>query len=143
MQKKKLVFYNISNHPSSSWDVKQVEAAKKLLVKATGLSLVGGIPTSPNVEPPLIVDVPFPSVPPAASTREVSDLMWGIRAKINTQGNTIVLAMVMGEMCLTHKLVNLLSRERIGCVAATTEREVIEKEGVKTSIFKFVQFRFY
>ena len=136
MQKKRLVFYNISNHPSSNWDVKQVEAAKKLLLKSSGLPFVY------EVEPPVIIDVPFPVVSPTASIKEVADLAWKVRTQIKTQ-DTIVLAMIMGEMCLTHKLVNLLSREGIGCVAATTEREVVEKEGVKTSVFKFVQFRSY
>ena len=50
---------------------------------------------------------------------------------------------VMGEMTFTYYLVSLLKAKGITCVASTTERIIEEKDGMKTSLFKFVKFREY
>ena len=50
----------------------------------------------------------------------------------------------MGEMTFVFRMVKLLKRRKIKCVASTTERNVIEHEdGSKTFHFEFVQFREY
>jgi hypothetical protein len=47
-------------------------------------------------------------------------------------------------MTLTFALARLLKAADITCMAATTERVVVENEpGVKTAIFRFVRFRKY
>jgi len=128
---------NISNHPSSRWDVNQTEAAHKL----------GGR---------RIIDLPFPQVDPAASTKDIEGLaanlmsqIWDIIKENMTTTDTesddfeSVVVHVMGEQTLCWHLLAQLKDRRIPAVASTTERKVEEKDGVKTSVFQFVQFRHY
>jgi len=130
------MFINISNHPSSRWDEKQLEAAKSL----------GG----------RVFDLPFPQVDPSASSEEVAELakktmsqIWDIIKENMTTTDTesddfeSVVVHVMGEQVLCWHLLCLLKDRRIPAVASTTERKVEEKDGVKTSVFQFVQFRHY
>ena len=128
---------NISNHPSSRWDVKQTEAAHKL----------GGR---------RIIDLPFPQVDPAASTKDIEGLAANLMSQIwdiikdnmtttDTESDDFesVVVHVMGEQTLCWHLLAQLKDRRIPAVASTTERKVEEKDGVKTSVFQFVQFRHY
>ncbi len=127
---------NLSNHPSSRWDEKQVKAAQ----------LLGG----------RIIDLPFPQVDPASSEEDVEKLaqeimsqIWDIIKENMTTTDTesddfeSVVVHVMGEQTLCWHLLAQLKDRRIPAVASTTERKVEEKDGVKTSVFQFVQFRHY
>jgi len=46
-------------------------------------------------------------------------------------------------MTFTFSLVKRLLGNDIVCIASTTKRNVIERDGKKISIFKFVKFRKY
>ena len=120
----KKYFINISNHPSTKWGGKQLNAARSL----------GDI-----------VDIPFPAVPPTALEDDIERMAGEVVAKVLEIGHgTSVVAHVMGEMTLTHAIVNKLSDFDITCVASTTQR--ISKEmpdGTKQSTFDFVMFRQY
>jgi len=114
------MFFNISNHPTSQWGKKQLEEAQKFGE---------------------VVDVPFPNVDPHINDVEMENL-----AKTFCQSNPEIINAsaedvfhVMGETGFIFALVVLLGRQR--CVHSTTQRKSLEKDGVKTSIFEFVQFR--
>ena len=118
------MFVNISNHPSSKWGEKQLEAARDL---AEG----GGI-----------VDIPFPNVPADAGTEEVQLLCEELQRKVSALGNARPLTVhIMGETSLVVSLSRILEGEKIPQVVSTTERSVVEKDGVKTSVFSFKRFR--
>lgn len=119
------MFLNISNHPSSNWSAEQIEAAWQLSGE--------------------IVDLPFPVVDPAGDETYIAELADDLCTKVieivNGQNAVVHL---MGEMTLTFALVQRLSIQGITCVAATTQREIMEyPDGRKESIFKFVKFRKY
>ena len=114
------MFLNVSNHPSGKWAIEQLRAA-------------GGT----------VKDIPFPNVPPTASHEDVAGMVCGILHTIcmfATPGEHIL---VQGEMTLTFALVMALKALGYVPVAATTERVATEIDGVKTSIFQFMQFRAY
>jgi len=117
------MFLNISNHPSAKWSAAQRAAAEIL-----GTS---------------IVDVPFPNVPPTATTAEVVELarslVAGLRQPIAGASDH---AMVQGEASLCWELSRRLIALGWRVCVATTERTVVEGEGgTKTVTFGFVQFR--
>lgn len=117
-------FLNLSNHPSSTWDEKQIEAAEKY---------------GP------IEDMEFPKVSPEASEEEIVALVDDYAEKIIAKSEVYDLTVhVMGEMTFTLGLVSRLKEQGIRCVASTTTRETIDKgNGVKESAFGFVRFREY
>ena len=117
------LFINLSNHPSKLWGEKQIAEAQKYGT---------------------IKDIPFPSISPGASNEEMekmADTM--VNEILKKAENTVVTVHVMGEMTFTYALVSRLKAEGVTCVASTTERIAEEKDGVKTSEFKFVRFREY
>lgn len=119
---------NVSNHPFEKWSPEQKEAAVK------------------NYGP--VTDVPFPNVPPGATTGVVEDLARKLYnehiAPLHDGLGDPKAVLVQGEMTLTYALVDMLRVEDIPAVAATTERVVADNpDGTKTSTFKFVQFRPY
>ena len=119
----KNVFINLSNHPSSGWSEEQSAAAG-----AHGE----------------IVDMAFPVVAPDATHEQVKVLAEQCVTEILAQSSGGVTTVhVMGEMTLTYRIVRLLKRRGIRCVASTTERRVTEVDGKKLSEFRFVQFREY
>ena len=117
------MFINFTNHPSSNWSEKQLNAA-----------LCYGE----------IVDLPFPAIEPTFSkddilhlVQECTRVIMGIK-----EGETVV--HVMGEMTFTYNMVNALKNKGITCLASTTERiTTMTSDGKKVSEFKFVQFREY
>jgi hypothetical protein len=117
---------NLSNHKSTSWTPDQLTAAH---TQYHGIS-----------------DLDFPQIPPTHSNDEVQQLaskyLTAIRAMqlLYDEGITVHL---MGEMTFCYALCTLLKAENIIVVASTTERIAVEKDGVKTSQFQFVQFREY
>ena len=124
------LFINLSNHPSSSWDAQQINAA---------LEIVDNGP---------IIDMQFPNVDPNMTSNDVIDLADNYFSKIlnlirEYEADYIVFH-IMGEMTFTFNLVKLLNENGYHCYASTTKRTVIEdKNGIKTSKFEFVQFREY
>ena len=119
---------NLSNHPSVNWPPEQLATAQ----------VFGEI-----------VDLPFPSVDPAGDTEYIQAVCNEYLQKINDICRdaacrvSIVTVHIMGEMTLTYALVNALQKRGTTCVASTTERISVEKDGMKTSEFRFVQFRKY
>jgi CRISPR-associated Csx2 family protein len=119
-----IMLINLSNHPSHSWKEEQLEAA----------SSYGEV-----------VNIPFPDVDPKRDEAYIQTLSHEYMEKISqlSQENNVTVH-VMGEMTLTHCLVNALLSKRIPCIASTTQRIVTEKEdGTKEVQFVFSQFREY
>lgn len=130
-------FVNLSNHPSAKWSQAQLAAAQ-----AHGL----------------VRDIQFPNVPPQASESDIATLARGLIAQMreivgrdDLRGLT---AHIMGETSLVCELVlqlNVLRNDTLfrdgrglrplTVVCSTTERRVVEVDGVKTSVFEFVRFR--
>ncbi|EJF54117.1 hypothetical protein SapgrDRAFT_2458 [Saprospira grandis DSM 2844] len=115
------MFLNLSNHPSSRWSGKQLTTAQQY---------------------GQLQDLPFPNIPPAATTAEVEEMAETYKNKVVQLAPKIV--HLMGEMTFTACLARKLQAEGLQCVASTTERIVLEEEdGSKTVKFNFVQFRTY
>ena len=116
-------FLNLSNHPSTSWESSQLNAAQEFGT---------------------IEDMPFPAISPEATSEELMELAEKAMEEILLKARDAdVTVHVMGEMTFTYYLVSLLKAKGITCVASTTERIIEEKDGMKTSLFKFVKFREY
>ena len=112
---------NLSNHPSTRWTEAQLSAA----VNTYGT----------------VKDIPFPNIPPAMTGEELNELTTEYLKKIlDIDPHTVHL---MGEMTFTFRLVTILKKMKIPCIASTTNRTVEEKEGKKIVLFEFVQFREY
>lgn len=124
------LFINISNHPSSKWDVKQINAALEMS----------------NNGP--IIDMSFPNIDPCMTSNDVIDLADDYFTKVNNlideyEADYVVFH-VMGEMTFTFNLVKLLNENGYHCYASTTKRLVVEdNNGTKISKFEFIQFREY
>ncbi len=117
------IFLNLSNHPSEQWSDKQLAAAREY----------------GDIE-----DMEFPDIPPGATGEELMNFAEKTAEEILQKAeNADITVHVMGEMTFTYRLVSLLKAEGITCVASTTERIVEEKDGLKTSEFRFIKFREY
>lgn len=113
---------NLSNHPSTNWPETQ---------RSSAIDQFEGIQ-----------DLPFPQIPPEASSDDICKLVEAYVSKVRESDANVV--HVMGEMTFTCALVNALQAIGIPCIASTTRRQVLEEDdGKKTSIFEFVQFRSY
>ena len=118
------LFINLSNHPSSTWQPAQLEAAKQYGE---------------------IIDIDFPAVDALCEPEMVDQLANQYALDIINRGApTCITAHVMGEMTLTFRIVELLKAQGIRCVASTTERIVTDlPDNRKETQFTFVQFREY
>ena len=117
---------NLSNHPSDKWSEEQ----KKMWED--------------------IIDIPFPNIEPESSAEEVENIA---RKYVYKIGEAIIkhnfsvrhnYIMLQGEYSFCYTLAFLL-RDSISdftFAIPTTERTVVEKDGVKSSVFKFVKWRF-
>jgi len=124
-------FFNFTNHPSSKWGDEQIAAAKEFGE---------------------IIDVQFPNIKPEISDEGVKAIIHNIlggalfyydeEGESTVQRRNITLH-VMGEMCGFFQSVIFAFQSQCfsKVVVSTTERKVIEKDGIKTSEFKFIQFR--
>jgi len=123
----KRYFVNVSNHPSEKWSVEQRKAAEKFGV---------------------IIDIPFPTIPPSAGPRELFEILMNLEKSIfDAIGKTPhkPVLHIMGEMGFCFMAV-IHFKKVFGwrCIHSTTERIVTENaDGTKTSRFQFVQFREY
>ncbi len=117
---------NISNHPHKGWQSAQRKAAE----------IYGNV-----------IDIPFPNVPPQASTTEVEVMTARYLnhiLNVMKQGEKLPMAVhLMGEMTFTYALTHKLRAQGIPCVASTTERVVTMDGDSKKTTFKFIQFRPY
>jgi len=120
---KQKVFINVTNHPSSAWNK----------IQKTAAGVYGEIH-----------DITFPNISPDGSAEEIETQVGRCLEKIRrrSKGKDATVH-IMGEMTFTYRLVSRLKAMGIRCVASTTERIAEEKDGVKTSQFKFVRFREY
>lgn len=118
------LFINLSNHPSSTWQPAQLEAARQYGE---------------------IIDIDFPTVDALCESEMVDHLANQYAQDIINRGApTCITAHVMGEMTLTFRIVELLKAQGIRCVASTTERIVTDlSDNRKETLFSFVQFREY
>ena len=118
------LFINLSNHPSSTWQPAQLEAARQYGE---------------------IIDIDFPTVDALCEPERVDHLANQYAQDIINRGApTCITAHVMGEMTLTFRIVELLKAQGIRCVASTTERIVTDlSDNRKETQFSFVQFREY
>jgi len=114
---------NLSNHPSAAWPEAQRAAAREQFGE--------------------IEDWAFPNISPHATAEEVAQLAEGYFRRIAQTTPRPRAVHLMGEMNFTFALVRRLLEAGYRVVASTTERDVVEHEGVKTSRFRFVQFRDY
>lgn len=121
----KSLFLNVTNHKSSTWQQKQINAA----------NVYGEI-----------VDYPYPQLHPSYTTDDI--------ARISREELTKILAMkptaclVAGEWTLTFQLVDGLLRAGVKVLASCSERKTVEQKNpdgslTKTAHFDFVQFREY
>lgn len=109
---------NLSNHPSSKWSQAQLNAC-----------------CNP------VIDIPFPNVPPDATDEYIAIMANTLFLQIEQLEDMEI--HVMGEMTLTFYLVHLLLENGYTVFASTTNRNVVEKDGVKSVVFEFCQFRNY
>jgi len=161
MSKKSTLFVNISNHPSSGWGKEQktealrwgaaeITACCGAAVEASedGESIFcakcGAVDPSTTSQ---VVDIPFPVIPPEADmdvVRRMADDMFKsilLAAETCYAPNFRGAVHLMGEQSFCFVLASLLIDAGITVLVSTTAREAVVKDGVKTSIFKFVGFR--
>lgn len=112
---------NLSNHPFLNWSKKQETIAKSLYTE--------------------VIDMPFPHINPKSTTEELDKLVEQYHKKVVSMQPLAI--HIMGELVFTYKLVNILKSYNISCIASTTSRNTVEKDGIKTSVFEFIQFRSY
>ena len=114
------VFINFTNHSSDAWEEKQLEAAGKY---------------------GQIVDLPFPNVCTHAGEKDIEALGEEYCEKILRQNPAAVLC--QGEFSLTFFVVTRLRANGVKVLTACSERKVVQKGNVKSSIFEFAGFREY
>ncbi len=112
---------NLSNHPFASWTKEQQQRAM--------------------LDYQQVTDLPFPNVRPDLSSEQLDVLVEEYTEKIFALNPVAV--HVMGEMTFTFRFVNQLKAKGILCLASTTERITSIENNLKTSHFKFIQFRSY
>jgi hypothetical protein len=118
---------NLSNHPSQNWSINQLSEARNLFGE--------------------VIDIPFPQIDPNGDEDyicAIADKYFLIcKEKIENSSDTNSAVHLMGELNFLFVLANKFLKSGIKCVASTTERNSIEKNGVKISEFKFIRFREY
>ena len=114
------MFINFTNHPSSSWEDGQKEAAK----------VYGNI-----------VDISFPVIPPKSLEKEVEELAENYVKDILEKYPKAVLC--QGEYTFVYQVVKKLKENGIVVLAACSERKVKEENNRKIVEFQFERFRKY
>ena len=118
---------NLSNHPFEKWEEKHQQAAFRQF----------GI----------VEDLVFPDVDPNADTDAISQLATEYLSvcltKLETTDGNKDAIHISGEPCFLFQFVTLAKAHGILCVCSTTQRLVTNNGNIKTTIFKFNQFRTY
>ena len=117
---KNSVFVNFSNHPSKTWNEKQINAAAKY---------------------GKIVDYAFPEVDPDISEKEINKMARTIARDISNLSPSAV--MCQGEFTLCHSVINYLASSGITVLASCSRRDTVQIGDRKISSFRFVRFRKY
>ena len=112
---------NLSNHPSTTWELRQFQKALQEFHE--------------------VIDMMFPLINPEANAIEIDLLVENYFAEIKKLVPQAV--HIMGELTFTYRMVAKLKNAGINCIASTTNRNVIDKDGAKVSKFEFVKFREY
>ena len=122
---KKPILINYSNHPHRFWSYEQLSAAQQYGNE--------------------IIDIPFKKVSPQLDAHDLDDMIVEEFHRIISYSQEYQITVhIMGEMNFTFGLVNMLLNYGIKCLASTTKRIAQESaNGVKESVFYFVQFREY
>ena len=123
-KKQRKVLLNLSNHPLSTWNVEQKEAA----------AVYGEI-----------VDLPFPAIADTADTADIQALADEYLCKIQAMGNNKNTTIhIMGEQTFLYSLLHRLQACGYRCIASTTKRNVeILPDGSEKKSFTFARFREY
>jgi len=88
-----------------------------------------------------IIDyIPFPNIPASMTKDKVIDIADDLCCKIVRDYPEHIIT-IQGEFSLTCAVTSRLSNAGREPIFPTTERIVEEKDGVKISVFKFVQWR--
>lgn len=119
----KKILINLSNHPFADWDDSQKEA-----------SVVYGP----------CVDLPFPNVEPSIDENGIEALADDYEQRIcELAVDHDVTVHLMGEMTFCYALLERLKAKGIVCIASCSSRNVVEHDGMRTSVFVFKRFRRY
>ncbi len=118
---------NLTNHPFEEW----AETQKHAAIDQYGI----------------VEDLAFPDVDPSATKEYVSILASEYFSEClmkleTTDGKTDAIH-ISGEPCFLFQFVTLAKEKGIPCICSTTYRLVTNDGNIKTSNFKFVQFRKY
>ena len=115
---------NLSNHPSSNWSAKQLNAA---------------------LQYGKITDIVFPDVDPMGDEEYIEELSSTYLQNILPFATSNkVTVHIMGEMTFCFSLSNKLRHYSIICIASTSERIIKEIDsGKKEVTFQFKRFRKY
>jgi CRISPR-associated Csx2 family protein len=118
---------NLSNHPSSTWNNEQIQAAAEQFGE--------------------VVDVPFPDIDPQWNAEQIEQLADEYLLKIEkmaVEHQAKPTVHLMGEYTFCFALVRKLQTIGINCVVSTSQRQAtLNPDGTKTIAFNFVQFRPY
>lgn len=135
------LFLNLSNHSTSKWSAKQIDAAK-----VAAKAIMGADPEAEVV----IINIPFPQVDPSAMPWEVEKLAKEVTAAAvydNADALTSSIVFhIMGEQSFCYHAFKAVEELGYHACVSTTDRKVVEKQNedgttVKTAVFEFVQFR--
>lgn len=102
---------NLSNHPSTAWEIKQYQNAVQEFHE--------------------VIDMMFPLINPDANVMDIDLLVENYFAEIKKL--VLQAVHIMGELTFTFRMVTKLKNAGITCIASTTKRNVIEKNGAKVS----------
>jgi len=121
---------NLSNHLSSAWSEKQINAAAAQFGK--------------------VVDLPFPQINPDWKFLQIEEFSGELLMDIlkdcefRKYGKKNLTVHIMGELTFCYEMINALKIAGIPCVASTTTRNsIVDEIGKKISVFEFVKFREY
>jgi hypothetical protein len=114
---------NLSNHPSLKWDKPQLDAATQFGE---------------------ILDISFPNISPDWDVAQVEELACDYFKQIKSMAKAWKekpVIHIAGEPVFCFLLIQMFLKEKFPCITSTTERIVREDGNIKTTIFKFKQFR--
>lgn len=134
------IFLNISNHPIEKWEPEQIIDAIEFTFKKGERD-----DSFKEREGKFLKNLPFPSIDPHSTKKGyLLKLRTEYLKKVQALGDEEeVVVHLMGEQGFCYLLINGLKGLGYTVLYSTTERVVEEKDGVKTSKFKFIQFREY
>ena len=127
------MLYNVTNHSSTGWNENQKKAAIDLAAEIHIQS--GGEP----FEDMKIIDSGFPNISPESNEITVKEVIENYLNNQKIKAGDVVL--LQGEFSAFFFGTKYLKSRNIPVYVATTKRNVIEKDGKRTYMFNFVQFR--